>query len=249
VVESFQVPFVYRCSPLFTVGVVHRWYIEMHLQVQEGRPFTARWHPRSDRGSSAVGAAAWWCGHPRVSCCTDHWVSVSGWSEHHGAGLRGVAEMLSEYRVDVGIRRMAPGMRWVTAARARDGTAAGALASTEPEGLAELLEEGVQFGFGAVGPHPVVGRLGAIDLRLELADVGFVGAASLVVEDRAGGTAHVDAAHQLECGQFTSVAGRSTARSSIRGLARPFRHRSNPPTSCSLDPDCRRCDASTASPL
>lgn len=27
VVEPFQVPVAYRCSPLFTDGLVHRWYI------------------------------------------------------------------------------------------------------------------------------------------------------------------------------------------------------------------------------
>jgi hypothetical protein len=27
VLERFQVPAVYRCSPLFTDGLVHRWYI------------------------------------------------------------------------------------------------------------------------------------------------------------------------------------------------------------------------------
>ena len=61
-----------------------------------------------------------------------------------GAGFHGVAEMLSEYRVDVG------NTAYGAADAVGDGgtgtfgrTAAGALASTEPEGLAELLDEGV----------------------------------------------------------------------------------------------------------
>ena len=69
-----------------------------------------------------------------------------------GAGLHGVAEVLPEYRVDVG---NAPDGAADPVGDGGTGpfggTAAGALASTEPEGLAELLDEGVQFGFGAVG--------------------------------------------------------------------------------------------------
>ena len=37
-------------------------------------------------------------------------------------------------------------------------SSAGSLPAAEPEGLAELLDEGVQLDFGAFGPDPVVGR-------------------------------------------------------------------------------------------
>ena len=106
------------------------------------------------------------------------------------------------------IRRMAPRMRWVTAARARSAAPPPARwRPPSPKAWLSCSTSSVEFGFGAVGAHPVVGGLGVVDLRLQLADVGLVGAAGLVVEDRAGGTADVDAAHQLECGHFTSGAG------------------------------------------
>ena len=49
---------------------------------------------------------------------------------------------------------------------------AGSLPAAEPEGVGELLDEGVQLGFGTVGPCPVVGGVGVVDLHLQMTNTG-----------------------------------------------------------------------------
>ena len=83
-------------------------------------------------------------------------------------------------------------------------SSAGSLPPAEPEGLAQLLDEGVQLDFGPLGADPVVGAVRVVDLDVEVVHAGLVGAAGLVVEHGPGGAADVDAAHQLDGGQFTA---------------------------------------------
>ena len=65
------------------------------------------------------------------------------------------------------MRRMAPRMRWVTAARARSPAPPPVRCRPpSPKAWRELLDEGVQLDFGAVGPDPVVGAVGVVDLDL-----------------------------------------------------------------------------------
>jgi len=77
----------------------------------------------------------------------------------------------------------------------------------QAERARQLLDEGVQLDLGGVGPCPVVGQPGLVDVLLQISDPFLVRAPGLVVELRAGGTAHVGATHQLEGVNLTS--GRS----------------------------------------